>query len=154
MLKEGIVLAAGLMAGILVAVAVPDPAAAQVLITEAEANLPPAPGAVPVDSRGITRGPRVEVVSPAKGKPLRSPLNLRIKFSPHGGAKIDPESVKVIYVKQPAVDLTSRVKAFTQPTGIELPAAELPLGDHLIRIDVKDSDGRTATTSFILKIAP
>jgi hypothetical protein len=35
-----------------------------------------------------------------------------------------------------------------------MPDAELPAGDHLIRVDVKDSDGRVATTSFTLKIAP
>jgi hypothetical protein len=152
MMRARCVLVAGMVAGILAGVSVP--ASAQVLITEAEAKLPAAPGAVPVDSRGITRGPRVEVVSPAKGKALPSPLNLRIKFSPFGGAKIDPDSVKVTYMKAPVVDLTDRVKAFTQPTGIEVPAAQLPQGDHLIRIDVKDSDGRTATTSFLLKVVP
>ncbi len=31
---------------------------------------------------------------------------------------------------------------------------ELSAGDHVIRVDVKDSEGRTATTSFTLKVAP
>jgi len=52
------------------------------------------------------------------------------------------------------VDLTPRVKAFVQPTGIDMPDAQLPPGDHLVRIDVKDSEGRVSTTSFMLKIAP
>jgi len=60
----------------------------------------------------------------------------------------------VQYLKSPAVDLTPRLKPFVQPTGIDIPDAELPPGDHLIRVDVKDSDGRTATTSFTLKVAP
>ena len=30
--------------------------------------------------------------------------------------------------------------------------AELPPGDHMVRIDIKDSDGRVATTSFVLKV--
>ena len=34
------------------------------------------------------------------------------------------------------------------------PDAELPAGDHVIRVDVKDSEGRAATTSFTLKVSP
>jgi hypothetical protein len=126
--------------------------AGQVLITEQEAMLPPLPGAVPVSQRGITRGPRVELVAPAKGIAPASPLRLHIKFTPYGGASIDPDSVKVTYVKSPAVDLTSRVRAFTRPTGIDLADAEVPNGEHLIRVDVRDNDGRTATTIFTLKV--
>jgi hypothetical protein len=60
--------------------------------------------------------------------------------------------VKVTYVKSPAVDLTSRLKEFTRPTGIDLADAEVPQGEHLIRVDVRDNDGRTATSIFTLKI--
>jgi len=55
-------------------------------------------------------------------------------------------------LRTPNVDLTTRIKPFVKPTGIDVPAAELPPGDHILRIDIKDSDGRTATTSFTLKI--
>jgi hypothetical protein len=41
-----------------------------------------------------------------------------------------------------------------QPTGIDMPDAQLPPGEHLLRIDIKDSDGRPASVSFLLKIAP
>ena len=77
-----------------------------------------------------------------------------VKFQPLGGSTIDLDGLKVIYLKQPNVDLTPRVKPFVQPTGIDMPDALLPPGDHLMRIDVKDSEGRVSTTSFILKIAP
>ena len=117
------------------------PSAGQVLITEQEAKLPPLPGAVPVSQRGITRGPRVELVAPAKGVAPASPLRLHIKFTPYGGASIDPDSVKVTYVKSPAVDLTSRVKEFTRPTGIDLADAEVPQGEHLIRVESGTTTG-------------
>ena len=39
-------------------------------------------------------------------------------------------------------------------TGIDMPDAELPPGDHIMRIDIKDSDGRTGSTSFVLKVVP
>jgi hypothetical protein len=130
------------------------PACAQVLITEREAKLPPAAGAVAFSSRGVTRRPRVELVSPAKGTAPASPLRLQIKFAPYSGATVDPGSVRVTYMKSPSVDLTSRVKDFTRPTGIDVPAAEVPHGDHIIRVDVTDSEGRTSISSFMLKVGP
>ena len=129
-----------------------EASAGTVLISADEAKLPPPKGAVSVASRGITRGPKIELVGNTDS--VRSPMRLVLKFESFGGAKIDTDSLKVIYMKNPAVDLTPRLKPFVQPTGIDIPDAELPAGDHLIRVDVKDSDGRTATTSFTLKIAP
>ncbi len=125
--------------------------AGTLLISADEAKLPPPKGAVSVTSRGITRGPKVALVGKAEAQ---SPMRLQLKFESFGGAKIDTDSLKVTYLKNPAVDLTPRLKSFVKPDGIDVPDAELPAGDHIIRVDVKDSDGRTATTSFTLKIAP
>jgi hypothetical protein len=81
-------------------------------------------------------------------------MHLQVMFESFGGAKIDLDSVKVTYLKTPNVDLTPRVKPFVQSAGIDIPDVELPLGEHMVRIDVKDSDGRIGTTSFVLKVAP
>ena len=126
--------------------------AAQVLITAQEAQLPPPKGAIATDRRGITRGPKIDFV--ASGEQVHSPMHLQLKFEPFGGAKIDPDSVKVTYLRTPNVDLTSRVKSFVQPTGIDIPDVELPVGEHMVRVDIKDSDGRVGTTSFVLKVVP
>jgi hypothetical protein len=126
--------------------------AAQVLITAAEAALPPPKGAIATERRGITRGPKVDVVTHA-GQ-LRSPMRLQLKFEPYGGAKIDPDSVKMTYLRTPNVDLTSRVKSFILPSGIDLPEVEMPAGEHMVRVDIKDTDGRMGSTSFVLKVAP
>jgi hypothetical protein len=122
------------------------------LITEDEAKLPPPKGAIAADRRGILRGPRVEIVSPSGA--AHSPLRLRLKFESFGGATINPDSVKVIYLRSPNVDLTSRVKPFIQPSGIDMPKAELPPGEYMVRVDVKDSDGRPGTASFTLIVSP
>ncbi|WP_424631153.1 hypothetical protein [Bradyrhizobium sp. SYSU BS000235] len=122
-----------------------------VLITDDEAKLPPVKESSE-KTRGITRGPRIEYL--ADGNAAHSPIHFRVKFQSFGGARIDTESLKVTYVKNPTVDLTPRVKPFTQPTGIDMPNAVLPPGNHVLRIDLKDSDGRTAATSFTLKIVP
>jgi hypothetical protein len=122
------------------------------LITEEEARLPPPKGAIAADRRGILRGPKVEVVSPSDA--VSSPLRLQLKFESFGGAKIDPDSVKVTFLRSPNVDLTSRVKPFIQADGINMQDAELPPGEYIVRVDIKDSDGRPGTASFTLKVAP
>jgi hypothetical protein len=123
------------------------------LITEEEAKLPAQKGAVPNSGRGITRGPKI-VVPDEEAALQRSPIHFQVKFQTFGGSTVDLNSLKVTYLKSPVVDLTTRVKPFVQPTGIDMPDAQLPPGDHLVRVDIKDTDGRQASTSFLLKITP
>ena len=139
-------------ATVLVASSAIPACASHVLITEEEARLPPPKGAVATDRRGVTRGPKIKYID--ESEPLHSPMHLHVKFESFGGAKIDPDSVKVTYLKTPNVDLTPRVKPFVQNAGIDMPDVELPVGDHMVRVDVRDSDGRTGSTTFVLKIEP
>lgn len=134
------------------AVLVSGAAQAMQLITEEEASLPPPKGAITAERRGILRGPRVEMVSP--GQMVKSPLRLQLRFESFGGTKIDPESVKVTFFRTPNVDLTPRVKPFVQADGINIQDAELPPGEYMVRVDVKDSEGHPGGTSFTLKVAP
>jgi hypothetical protein len=127
-------------------------AGATQLITDEEAKLPPPKGAIAADRRGILRGPKVDVVLP--GDTVHSPLHLQMKFEAFGGAKIDPDSVKMTFLRTPNVDLTARIKPFIQAAGIDIPDTELPPGEYTIRVDIKDSDGRIGTTSFVLKVTP
>ena len=122
------------------------------LITPEEAALPPLKGAVPNSARGITRGPKIQVTEAEGTHP--SPMRFLIKFQTYHGSSIDLDALKVTYLKSPVVDLTARIKPFVQGTGIDMPDAQLPPGEHLVRVDVKDSEGRTASTSFLVKIAP
>jgi hypothetical protein len=123
------------------------------LITQEEASLPPPKGAAALDRRGILRAPKVEIVSPNQAV-NSSPVRLRLRFESFGGTKIDPDSVKVVFLRTPNVDLTSRVKPFIEADGINMQDAELPPGDYTFRVDIKDSDGRPGTAIFTLKIAP
>jgi hypothetical protein len=128
------------------------PAQATQLITAEEAKLPPPKGAIAMDRRGIFRSPKVEIVSPSGA--VHSPLRLQLKFGSFGGATINPDSVKVIYLRTPNVDLTPRVKPFIRADGIDMPEAELPPGEYTVRVDVKDSDGRPGSLSFMLTVSP
>jgi hypothetical protein len=124
-----------------------------VLITKDEAALP-AQATGELNRRGITRGPAITEVSPTPANAaLTSPIRMQFKFEARGGAKIDPSGIKVTYLKTPAVDLTDRVKPFTADSGIDIGAAELPPGNHVIRVDVKDTEGRITTSLFTYNVA-
>lgn len=133
------------------AVALAAPAHALRLITKSEAALPPARGG---HERGISRGPGVVVVFPSpEAGTVRSPLELKIKFVAHGGAKIDTDSVLVTYLKEPAVDLTQRLKQFIEPTGIDVKNAEVPPGTHWLRVDVADTEGHQGWAEFTFTVS-
>jgi len=118
------------------------------LITEDEARLPAAPKVL--TRGGITRGPSIKVVSPRPDGQIKAPFAMKVDFQPHGGSKIDASSVKVTYLRKPAVDLTQRLKSAISESGISLTDAHVPAGSHDLRIDVTDAEGRTKseTVSF------
>jgi hypothetical protein len=144
----------------LIALGLAGPAWAQskpakvVLITEAEAGLPSLPDSALAMRAGVTRGPKILMVSPTANASLKSPFPLRLKFETFGGAKIDPASIKVTYLKNPSVDLTARIGPITQGDGIDVAEAEVPPGTHHIRVNVKDSEGRAGSANFALKVTP
>ena len=124
---------------------------AEVLITEAEAKLPNSPDAA-MTMRGLTRGPAIEQVEPSADS--KSPLKLKIKFVTRNNVDIDVSSVKLTYLKVPVVDLTARIKQYVKSSGIEMDAAEVPLGQHTMRLDVKDKQGRASSAFLKVRVAP
>jgi hypothetical protein len=133
---------------------VPGAIAAEVLITKAEADRPAPPDLGALGTRGLTRGPHIEQVSPDPGKDAKSPFPLEIKFTAHNDTTVDPGSVKVTYLKSPSVDLTPRLKTHITAAGIDLGDAEMPPGTHMIRIDVRDSQGRNGTSIIKFSVLP
>lgn len=104
-------------------------------------------------TRGISRGPTVKVNSPQLDPTVTTPFDLKVSFEPRGESKIDPNSIRVTYLKSPAVDLTPRIKSGISTTGIDFPKAEVPPGTHPIRISVKDTEGRETNTTLNLVVA-
>lgn len=119
-------------------------AGAAPLITEKEASLPGTKGEL--KTRGIARGPGIKVVSPDSSTAVKGPFDLKVNFESRGGNKIDPASVRVTYLKSPAVDLTPRLKGAITENGIEFAKAEVPAGEHSLRITVKDAEGRESNS--------
>ena len=108
------------------------------LISAKEAALPPAAGTLA--TRGISRGPAIKLASPEADTPVMAPFDFKVTFEPRGDAKIDPGSVKVIYMKLPFVDLTPRLKGAISANGIDFAKADVPPGTHTIRVTVKDTE--------------
>jgi hypothetical protein len=130
-----------------------DPARALQLITASEAALPPLQDRG--HDRGISRGPTVQIVSPPRGAGvMKSPVALKVRFERHGGAQIDVDSVILTYLKQPAIDLTQRMKPFIGANGVDLEDAEVPPGTHTIRVYVTDTDGRSGFADVTFNVSP
>ena len=125
---------------------------AEVLITEQEAMRPAAAPKAEEASRGIFRAPKIQVLSPPEAGSVTTPLNLKLKFESFGGTKIDEDSVRVIYLKNPSVDLTPRLKKHLKRDGIEMDVAEAPPGEHHLKVEVKDSDGHLGTADVVFKV--
>lgn len=128
---------------------VPAVNAAQ-LISAKEAALPSASGTLA--TRGISRGPSVKLVSPEADTAVSSPIDFKVHFEARGEGKIDPNSVKVVYMKSPFVDLTPRLKGAISSQGIDFVKADVPPGSHTIRVTVKDVDGRETNSVFTLNV--
>jgi len=141
MLKAGFALLCGLV--------MVTGVAAEVLIKESEAKLPPAP-VTSQATRAITRGPAIRVVSPEGA--VASPFLLRVVFEPRGGARIDLSSLKITYLRTPNVDLLNRVRGGLSEKGIDIASAEAPPGEHQIRLSVQDSEGRQTSTLLNLNV--
>ena len=120
------------------------------LISAKEAALPSASGTLA--TRGISRGPSVKLVSPEADTAVSSPIDFKVHFEARGEGKIDPNSVKVVYMKSPFVDLTPRLKGAISPQGIDFAKADVPPGSHTIRVTVKDVDGRETNSVFTLNV--
>jgi hypothetical protein len=137
------------LVAVLIAVVAPLAGAAS-LISAKEAALPPAAGALA--TRGISRGPAIKLASPAADTPVMAPFDFKVDFEARGDAKIDPSSVKVVYMKSPFVDLTPRLKSAISANGIDFAKADVPPGTHTIRVTVKDTEGRETNSVLNLVV--
>ena len=152
-------LLAGLAVMLLVALPRPSPAAEPAdtwLITPDEAareEAPPPPS--PIRLRGKTAmtqdGPFLELVSPADGEAVPSPLLLEVKFSPNA-APIDLASLKVALVKLISIDITDRLRPFVTPEGLRYPGAKVPSGKFRVRMSLADVEGHVTSGEALLVV--
>ena len=110
------------------------------LVNSQEAALPPS--ATSKAGRSITRGPAIRQVSPAAAVTANQPFDLHVEFAGRGGEKINPATAQITILRGGNVDITQRVKPFITANGIEMPAAMVPPGTHVLQVAVSDAGGR------------
>jgi hypothetical protein len=110
-----------------------------------------------IKPRGNVPGPVVTIEKPGGLAKLSSPISFAVKFAAFAGAKVDVSSTRIIYLKDPWIDLTQRVidnvgaNVFTT-TGFSFSDAEVVEGTHTIRIEVRDTDGRVGFSTITFAV--
>ncbi len=123
----------------------PGAASAATLITADEAALANTRVAANTDRQAFS-GPAIEQISPAPGATVTSPFRLQIKFTPRGEVPIEMGTATLIYAKAPLQDLTDRVEDYMTAAGIDIPAVEVPPGEHWLRVRISDQHLHWTTT--------
>jgi hypothetical protein len=142
------------LVGLCVFVPVANPALGFQLITAEDVSYRDGPSIKP---RGNVPGPVVTIEKPGGLAKLSSPISFAVKFAAFAGAKVDVSSTRIIYLKDPWIDLTQRVidnvgaNVFTT-TGFSFSDAEVVEGTHTIRIEVRDTDGRVGFSTITFAV--
>jgi len=102
-----------------------------------------------------TNGPIIKVSSPV-GFALNSPVNFDIRVEPRGGVAVDMTSFSIEYKLGPVwVNLTRRVMREAKIEGSHFRArgAELPPGNHSLRLTARDEKSRRTQALVTFSIA-
>lgn len=92
-------------------------------------------------------GPAIELVTPKNGGVYTSPIGIEIGFAPKGGTTIDLATLKVTVVSTTIagvfeIDITEDIIDYASEDGIKAPEAEIPAGEHVVTIQIADSEKR------------
>lgn len=142
---------AALALGLGVTAAMAQAQAPVVLVTEQEALEPP-PQDVSSGHKGITRGPAIEPDAPRDGQTNYAvPGPFRLRIVSRNDVPVDPEAIRVVYLRSRPIDVTQRVRPFITKGEINVPAVLMPAGTHLFRIEATDGLGRRST--LVIKVS-
>ena len=109
-----------------------------------------------VQSRGVglklpDSGPMIELLKPIENETISVPTEIVVRFTPRS-APVDLSTLKVSVVKLVRIDITDRLSAYASPGGIKIPDANLPSGEHKVRLTVGDAEGHVTSKDVIFKI--
>ena len=97
-------------------------------------------------------GPEISVLSPDSDKASLSPLKIMVKFTPREGSQIDLSTLRIELLKLLTINITDRLKEYTNSQGINVEKAELPSGNYKIRVILGDTNGGITSKVFALKV--
>lgn len=90
-------------------------------------------------------GPKIHITKPNTGTPVKSPVEVQIRFEA-GKAPIDLSTLNVTLVKWLDIDITEHIKGYATPEGVHIQQANLPVGEHTVRITLADQEGCVTVT--------
>lgn len=102
-------------------------------------------------------GPEIVLLAPKEGGTYVSPIGIEISFMPEQGATVDLETLKVTVVSKTAIgvfeiDITEDIVSYASEHGINAPKAEIPAGEHVVTIEVADSEKRIAVRKLAITV--
>lgn len=98
--------------------------------------------------------PVIEVLEPDSSRPIKAPVNIRIRFRAQQGATIDPATFRAKYGWL-GLDITGRLigHAKIDAAGVSADNAEIPAGHYMVTLQIADSLGRVGTRALEFTIA-
>ncbi|MCP3395303.1 hypothetical protein NLM27_41970 [Bradyrhizobium sp. CCGB12] len=87
-----------------------------------------------------SRAPVIKVESPNIDNPVKTPVSIRLRFTPQPGATIDPKSFQAKYGW---FDITKQIvaNAKVDATGLTADNAQIPPGRYRVTLQVADTSG-------------
>ncbi len=113
------------------------------------------PPAFPVNL--ATDGPVIELVAPKNGGIYTSPIGIEIAFAPKDDSTIDLSTLKVTVVSTTVagvfeLDITEDIIDYASEEGIKAPNAEIPAGEHVVTVQIADSEERLAERQLSITV--
>lgn len=102
-------------------------------------------------------GPEIVLLAPEEGGTYLSPIGIEISFEPEDGTTVDLETLKVTVLSKTAIgefelDITEDIASYASEEGISAPNAEIPAGEHLVTIEIADSEKRVAQRQLAITV--
>ena len=112
----------------------------------------------PVKTVNLSKdGPEIVLLAPEEGGTYLSPIGIEITFEPEKGTTVDLETLKVTVVSKTAIgvfeiDITEDIANYASQKGISAPEAEIPAGEHVVTIQVADSEKRMTERQLAITV--
>lgn len=102
-------------------------------------------------------GPMIELVMPENGGIYTSPIGIDIAFASKEGSTIDLATLKVTVVSTTVagvfeIDITEDIIDYASQGGIKAPKADIPAGEHVVTIQVADSEKRVTEQQLAITV--
>lgn len=153
MLKGNLKFSSAVVLAILLGTVAPAPAAWLITPDEAVRLQTPAADVEQPASAVEGPGPLIVVRNPKVFEPIRSPLDIFVAFEPgNSGLPAAMETLLVKLIGLFDIDISDRVRRYVSGNNLIVTDAELPAGNHRLRILIKDIVGNSNERDIVLKV--